>query len=519
MTTNTSMTKPVLLCILDGWGERASSDDNAIVAAQTPVMDRLKKSNPFAVLEASETFVGLPSGQMGNSEVGHMNLGAGRVVLQDLPRIDQAIADGTLGQSPKLKDFTQRLKKTGGTAHLLGLISPGGVHSHQDHLVTLAQHLRAEGVPVAIHGFLDGRDTPPRSALDYVKKFQAAAPNVPISTLCGRYWAMDRDNRWDRIRKAFDVIVQGKGSAAPDPIAAIEASYNNDISDEFLEPVTLNGYEGVKDGDGLLMTAFRADRAREILTALLDPEFNAIPGLVQPNFAAALGMVEYSDAHNAFMETLFPAEVLSDVLGDVIAQAGGKQLRIAETEKYAHVTFFLNGGRETVFEGEDRILIPSPDVATYDLKPEMSAAEVTDNLVEAIESGRYDLIVVNYANTDMVGHTGVFDAAVQAVETVDRCLGRLEAAILKQGGRMLITADHGNADMMVNPDTGIAHTSHTLSQVPLILVGAPAEEVSGLNNGRLADVAPTVLDLLRLPQPKAMTGHTLLQRAARHAAE
>ena len=267
------------------------------------------------------------------------------------------------------------------------------------------------------------------------------------------------------------------------------------------------------------MTAFRADRAREILTALLDPEFNAIPGLAQPNFAAALGMVEYSDAHNAFMETLFPAEALSDVLGDVIAQAGGKQLRIAETEKYAHVTFFLNGGRETVFEGEDRILIPSPDVATYDLKPEMSAAEVTDNLVEAIESGRYDLIVVNYANTDMVGHTGVFDAAVQAVETVDRCLGRLEAAILKQGGRMLITADHGNADMMVNPDTGIAHTSHTLSQVPLILVGAPAEEVSGLNNGRLADVAPTVLDLLRLPQPKAMTGHTLLQRAARHAAE
>ena len=229
MTTNTSMTKPVLLCILDGWGERASSDDNAIVAAQTPVMDRLKKSNPFAVLEASETFVGLPSGQMGNSEVGHMNLGAGRVVLQDLPRIDQAIADGTLGQSPKLKDFTQRLKKTGGTAHLLGLISPGGVHSHQDHMVTLAEHLRAEGVPVAIHGFLDGRDTPPRSALDYVKKFQAAAPNVPISTLCGRYWAMDRDNRWDRIRKAFDVIVQGKGSAAPDPIATIEASYNNDI--------------------------------------------------------------------------------------------------------------------------------------------------------------------------------------------------------------------------------------------------------------------------------------------------
>ncbi|HAJ19587.1 MAG TPA: 2,3-bisphosphoglycerate-independent phosphoglycerate mutase, partial [Rhodospirillaceae bacterium] len=349
--------------------------------------------------------------------------------------------------------------------------------------------------------------------------FQSAAPDVPIATLCGRYWAMDRDNRWDRIRKAFDLIVDGKGVAATDPISAIQASYDKDVSDEFLEPIVLDGYQGVKDGDGLLMTSFRADRAREILSALLDPEFKGIPGLVQPTFAAALGMVEYSDAHNAFMETLFPAEVLSDVLGDVIAQAGGKQLRIAETEKYAHVTFFLNGGRETVFEGEDRILVPSPDVATYDLKPEMSAAEVTDKLVEAIDSGRYDLIVVNYANTDMVGHTGIFDAAVKAVETIDGCLGRLEAAILKQGGRMLITADHGNADMMVNPDTGIAHTSHTLSQVPLILVGAPAEEVSGLNNGRLADVAPTVLDLMRLPQPKAMTGHTLLQRAARHAAE
>ena len=386
-------------------------------------------------------------------------------------------------------------------------------------MATLAQHLRAEGIPVAIHGFLDGRDTPPRSAQDYVKAFQSAAPDVPIATLCGRYWAMDRDNRWDRIRKAFDLIVDGKGVAATDPISAIQASYDKDVSDEFLEPIVLDGYQGVKDGDGLLMTSFRADRAREILSALLDPEFKGIPGLVQPTFAAALGMVEYSDAHNAFMETLFPAEVLSDVLGDVIAQAGGKQLRIAETEKYAHVTFFLNGGRETVFEGEDRILVPSPDVATYDLKPEMSAAEVTDKLVEAIDSGRYDLIVVNYANTDMVGHTGIFDAAVKAVETIDGCLGRLEAAILKQGGRMLITADHGNADMMVNPDTGIAHTSHTLSQVPLILVGAPAEEVSGLNNGRLADVAPTVLDLMRLPQPKAMTGHTLLQRAARHAAE
>ncbi|MDF1748194.1 MAG: 2,3-bisphosphoglycerate-independent phosphoglycerate mutase [Alphaproteobacteria bacterium] len=519
MTINTSLSKPVVLCILDGWGERASSSDNAIVAARTPVMDRLKKSNPYAVLEASETFVGLPSGQMGNSEVGHMNLGAGRVVLQDLPRIDHAIADGSLQKSAKLQDFTQHLKRTGGTAHLMGLMSPGGVHSHQDHMIALAKYLQADGIPVAIHGFLDGRDTPPCSALGFIKSFQAAAPDLPITSLCGRYWAMDRDNRWERIRKAFDVIVDGKGMPATDPIAAVEASYANDVTDEFFEPVALNGYQGVKDGDGLLMTAFRADRAREILSALIDPNFAGFEAPRRPKFAAALGMVEYSETHNSFMETLFPAEVLTDVLGDVIAQAGGKQLRIAETEKYAHVTFFLNGGRETVFEGEDRVLIPSPDVATYDQKPEMSAPELTDKLVDAINSGRYDLIVVNYANTDMVGHTGVFEAAVAAAETVDSCIGRLETALLKCGGRMLITADHGNADMMVNPETGVPHTSHTLSQVPLILVGATEGEISGLNNGRLADVAPTLLDLMNLAQPRAMTGHSLLQRAARHAAE
>lgn len=519
MTTNASKPRPVVLCILDGWGERAETKDNAIAAAKTPVFDRLKGSLPFATLEASETFVGLPSGQMGNSEVGHMNLGAGRVVMQDLPRIDAAIEAGELAANPELKDFADRLRQSGGTAHLLGLLSDGGVHSHQNHIAALAKELTGLGIPVIVHGFLDGRDTPPRSAATLVAEFEAATPGIRIGTLCGRYWALDRDKRWDRVRKAYDLLVDGVGAEAKNAGAAIAASYAADIGDEFVEPVGLGGYDGMRDGDGILMANFRADRAREILSALLDPAFDGFQRGRRVTFAASLGMIEYSEAHNAFLKTLFPPETLDDVLGAVVADAGGKQLRIAETEKYAHVTFFLNGGREAVFEGEDRILVQSPDVATYDLKPEMSAPEVTDKLVAAIESGTYDLIVVNYANTDMVGHSGVFEAAVAAVEAVDACLGRLEAAVLAAGGRMLVTADHGNADMMVDPETGGTHTAHTLSKVPLLLVGAQDDAIDGLGDGRLADVAPTLLDLMGLAQPAAMSGRSLIRRSARHAAE
>lgn len=515
MTSPVFSRKPMVLCILDGWGERDDSRNNAIAAAATPVWDRLKTHGPFSRLDASETFVGLPSGQMGNSEVGHMNLGAGRVVMQDLPRIDDAIERGALAADPRLDAFAAAVAAKGGTAHIMGLLSDGGVHSHQDHIAALAAALVARGLPVVIHGFLDGRDTPPRSAADLVARFGATNH---IATLCGRYWAMDRDNRWDRVRKALDLIVDGVGAQETTPISAIKASYAADIGDEFVEPAAIGGYAGMRDGDGVIMANFRADRAREILSALLDPEFDGFEPTRRVSLSAALGMVEYSEHHGTLMDTLFPSDTLDDVLGAIISEAGGRQLRIAETEKYAHVTFFLNGGREAVFHGEERVLVPSPDVATYDQKPEMSAVEVTDKLIDAIASDRFDLIVVNYANTDMVGHTGDFDAARRAVEAVDACLGRLETAVLEAGGALLITADHGNADLMVDPETKAPHTAHTLSRVPLVLVGNGLD-VSGLDDGRLADVAPTILQIMGIDQPAAMTGRGLIKRAASHAAE
>lgn len=515
MTSPVFSRKPMVLCILDGWGERDDSRDNAIAAATTPVWDRLKATCPSSRLDASETFVGLPMGQMGNSEVGHMNLGAGRVVMQDLPRIDDAIARGALAADPRLEAFATAVAAKGGTAHIMGLLSDGGVHSHQDHIAALATALADRGIPVAIHGFLDGRDTPPRSAADLIGRFAAIDQ---IATLCGRYWAMDRDNRWDRVRKAVDLIVDGVGAHAEDPITAVNASYSVGIGDEFVEPIVIGDYDGMRDGDGLIMANFRADRAREILSALLDPAFDGFEPARRVALSSALGLIEYSEHHSTLMDTMFPPESLEDVLGAIVSAAGGRQLRIAETEKYAHVTFFLNGGRESVFDGEERILIPSPDVATYDEKPEMSAVEVTDKLVGAIASDRFDLIVVNYANTDMVGHTGDFDAARRAVEAVDACLGRLETAVLATGGAMLITADHGNADLMVDPETNAPHTAHTLSRVPLVLVGDDLG-VSALDEGRLADVAPTILQIMGIEQPAAMTGRGLIRRAASHAAE
>ncbi|MBV9549782.1 MAG: 2,3-bisphosphoglycerate-independent phosphoglycerate mutase [Alphaproteobacteria bacterium] len=503
--------RPALLCILDGWGWRPDNvPDNPIAMTATPNYSRMLADCPHALLETSGAAVGLPRGQMGNSEVGHMNIGAGRVVAQDLPRIDVAIEERTLASRPVLQSLIAAARQDKGALHIMGLMSPGGVHSHQDHIAALVK--AAEGIPVFVHAFLDGRDTPPKSARGFLEKFLgdiAGIPGVRLATLAGRFYAMDRDKRWERVEKAYAAIVNGEGSRFADCFAALEASYADAVSDEFMLPAVLGDYAGVSDGDVLLFANFRADRAREISTALLDPGFAGFIRSRVPRFAAAAGLTEYSDALKPLMAAVFPPEDVHDTLGEVVAAQHLKQLRIAETEKYAHVTFFLNGGRETQFDGEDRILVPSPKVATYDQKPEMSAPEVTDKLEAAILSGAYDLIVCNYANPDMVGHTGVMAAAKAAVATIDSALGRLRAAIEKVGGVMLVTADHGNIEMMEDPVTHEPFTAHTTLDVPIIAVNVPR---GSLQNGRLADVAPTLLDLMGIPQPAAMTGHSLFQR-------
>ncbi len=505
--------RPVVLCILDGWGHRDDPTDNAIAQADTPNWDRFMATAPLAFLQTSGREVGLPDGQMGNSEVGHMNLGAGRVVMQQLPRIDAEIASGALAQNPQLGDLIDKLKETGGVCHLMGLVSPGGVHSHQDHMVALAQAVSAGGVPVALHAFLDGRDTPPKSARGYVKKLLQdieGLSDVDIATVSGRYYAMDRDNRWDRVGRAFEAITAGRGEPANSALDAVDQAYAEDQSDEFVSPRVLGDYAGMADGDGILMANFRSDRAREILAALVDPTFDGFARAAVPQLAAALGIVEYSSALAEHMTAMYPPQRLTDTIGDIVSRNGAKQLRIAETEKYAHVTFFFNGGEETVFEGEERILIPSAKVATYDLCPEMSAAKVTDQLVAAIGSGKFDFILVNYANGDMVGHTGILAAAMKAAAAVDACLGRLESAVQKAGGVMLVTADHGNAERMRDANSGEAHTAHTMDPVPAVLINPPpGAEV--LLDGRLADVAPTILALMGLEKPPAMTGNVLIR--------
>ncbi len=510
---DTKRPRPAVLCVLDGWGFREDAEDNAVTRAKAPNFRKVWEQCPHALLEASEEFVGLPKGQIGNSEVGHMNLGAGRMIFQDLPLIDRSIANNELASNAALQELIAKLKKSGGVCHIMGLASPGGVHAHQDHMVALAREVAKAGIPVAMHAFLDGRDVPPQSSVDQIAKFAddlKKIQGVQLATLCGRYYAMDRDQRWERVEKAYDLLTQGVGAKANDAVGAIKASYAANLHDEFVLPVVLGDYKGMKDGDGILFANFRADRARQILAALLDPAFNGFARKKTVRFAAAAGMVEYSGQLNKFMTALFPPKLIENGMGDIVARAGLRQLRIAETEKYPHVTFFFNGGREEPYTGEERIMVPSPKVATYDLQPEMSARGMTDKLVEAIDSAKFDFIVVNFANSDMVGHTGDLSAAIKAVEAIDECLGRLFAAVEKQGGFVLLTADHGNCEHMMDPTTGGPHTAHTLEKVPVILINGP-QSVKALHNGKLADVAPTLLELMNLPKPKEMDGKSLLQ--------
>lgn len=502
--------KPVVLCILDGWGIGPDPKVSAPAQAQVPTFNRLWRDCPHETLTTFGPDVGLPTGQMGNSEVGHTNIGAGRVVAMDLGQIDLAIEDGSFAINPALRQFIAALEASGGTAHLAGLTSPGGVHAHQAHMIEAARVIAAEGVPVVIHAITDGRDVPPKSAAGQVAALEAALPpGVKIVTVTGRYYAMDRDNRWERVEQAFRAMVQGRGQARADSArAAIAAGYASDKTDEFLPATVIGDYAGMQDGDGLYFLNFRADRARELLAAIGDPAFDAFPPGPRPLLAARLGMVDYSESHNAYMTTMFPKQDIVNTIGEWVAKQGLTQFRLAETEKYPHVTFFLNGGREAPFVGEDRFMPKSPKVATYDLQPEMSAAEVSDQFVAAIEKG-YDLIVVNYANPDMVGHTGSLPAAIKACEAVDAGLTRAVAALEKAGGAMLVCADHGNCEVMVDPVTGAPHTAHTINPVPVILVGGP-QGARLRPGGRLADLAPTLLALMGLPQPSEMTGKSLL---------
>lgn len=500
--------KPVALCILDGWGARAETTANAPALANTPNFDALMAKCPNAQLLTHGPDAGLPSGQMGNSEVGHTNIGAGRVVAMDLGQIDLAIEDGSFYTAEALSAFKSAMKASGGTAHVMGLMSDGGVHGSLTHMIAAVTTLTQAGIPVALHVMTDGRDVAPSSALEYLETLENALPEgASIATVCGRYYAMDRDNRWERVATAFNAMVHGKGAAFATAKAAIDASYADGKTDEFVPASVIGNFKGISDQDGLYCLNFRADRAREILAALADPAFHAFDTGERPTFAAVLGMVEYSQSHNAYMQTVFPPREIINTLGAWVAKQGKRQFRCAETEKYPHVTFFLNGGIEVPEKGEDRFMAPSPKVATYDMQPEMSASQVTDAFVGAIHDG-YDLIVTNFANPDMVGHTGDLHAAIKACEAVDEGLGKVIAALEETGGAMIVTADHGNCETMVDPETGGPHTAHTTNPVPVILFGGP--EGATLREGRLADLAPSILDLMGLPKPNEMTGESLI---------
>jgi 2,3-bisphosphoglycerate-independent phosphoglycerate mutase len=503
--------KPVVLCILDGWGLRDQTEANAVALARKPAYDRLMATCPHATLITHGPDVGLPTGQMGNSEVGHTNIGAGRVVAMDLGQIDLAIEDRSFFSNAACVAFAQTLKASGGTAHLMGVISDGGVHGHVEHVLAATAMIASLGVPVVLHAIADGRDVAPKSADRFMADLERRLPaGARVGTVIGRYWAMDRDNRWERVVKAYDAIVAGEGEArAASAVQAVADRYAAGETDEFMAPTIIGDYRGAEDGDGFFCLNFRADRARQILLAVGEDRFSGFPRGRRPHWAAILGMVDYSKTHDLFMAAAYPKRAVANTLGAWVAAKGLRQFRLAETEKYPHVTFFLNGGREVPFEGEDRAMPPSPKVATYDLQPEMSAAEVTDRLVEAIRA-RYDLIVVNFANPDMVGHTGVLSAAIAACEAVDAGLGRAVAALEEVGGAMVLCADHGNCETMVDPITGAPHTAHTTNPVPVAVLGGPPG--ARLRAGRLADLAPTVLDLMGLDLPPEMTGRSLIER-------
>lgn len=496
--------KPVVLCILDGWGLSPKVEGNAVAQAKTPTFDRIMRECPNATLVTHGPDAGLPRGQMGNSEVGHTNIGAGRVVAMDLGQIDLAIEDGSFFENEALQTWLGGLK---GDAHLMGLVSDGGVHASLAHMIAAVKACRDAGKRVWIHALTDGRDVAPKSALGFLETLESALPEgVDIATLTGRYYAMDRDNRWERVATAVAAILNGQGAAANSAKDAVSAAYADGKTDEFVPAHVIGGYPGAQDGDGFFCLNFRADRARQIMAALAASDFDAFDTGQRPAWSGVLGMAEYSQAHNAYMSTAFPKQEIVNTLGAWVSQKGLTQFRLAETEKYPHVTFFLNGGVEPPEEGEDRFMPPSPKVATYDLQPEMSAGEVTEQFLDAIEK-RYDLIVVNYANPDMVGHTGDLQAAIKACEAVDEGLGRVVQALDAAGGAMVLCADHGNCETMIDPETGGPHTAHTLNPVPVAVVGAKGT----LQDGRLADLAPTVLALMEQDLPPEMTGTNLLR--------
>lgn len=505
------MKQPLALIILDGFGCREETKGNAIAAARTPHLDRLMASCPHTRIGASGMDVGLPDGQMGNSEVGHTNIGAGRIVYQELTRITKSFDEGEALGNPALTAAMENARRPGQALHLMGLLSDGGVHSHIRHLYGLMEMARRFAVErVYLHCFMDGRDVPPTSGTEFIAALQQKIKELglgQIATVSGRYYAMDRDNRWERVKLAYDAIVNGEGNKNPDPVAVMQKSYDAGVTDEFIVPTVVTEGAGIKAGDSVIFFNFRPDRARELTRALVDPDFAGFEREKGFFPLTYICMTQY-DATMPNVEVAYRPESLTNTLGEYLSRLGKTQLRIAETEKYAHVTFFFNDGVEAPYEGEDRVLIPSPKVATYDLQPEMSAYAVTDEAVRRIESGRYDVIILNYANCDMVGHTGVFEAAVKAVEAVDTCLGRLLAALEKAGGRAFLTADHGNADQMAD-ENGAPFTAHTTNPVPFVAIGFG--DVTLRSGGRLADIAPTMLQAMGLPQPEEMTGRSLLE--------
>lgn len=501
--------KPLMLMILDGWGINKNPEQkNAITAANPENFYRLQKEYPHSELEASGEAVGLPDGQMGNSEVGHLNIGSGRVIYQPLVEISKDIREGTFFENPVLKEAFEYAQKEGKPVHFGGLLSTGGVHSHIDHLFGLLMMAKKYGVKAYIHAFLDGRDTPPESALDFIKTVEAKAAEIgagEIATLSGRYYAMDRDKNWDRVQKAYDAMVYGKGNTAASAVEAIEKSYAEKVTDEFVIPTVVKAEGTIKKGDVFINFNFRPDRAREITRALNDKEFTGFE-------REYLGLKYYCmRQYDATIDApvVYGEKDINNTFGEVISRAGLKQLRTAETEKYAHVTFFFNGGKEAQYEGEDRKLVASPKVATYDLQPEMSACGVTEGLMEALNSDTYDVIIINYANPDMVGHTGVFDAAVSAVKKIDLCLGKVAEKVLELDGTLLVTADHGNVELMEDPVTKIPFTAHTTNKVPFIMISNKYKNCK-LEDGKLSDIAPTMLEILGLDKPEDMNGHSLL---------